>query len=185
MGTGIAQGDERAIEAAQAAISSPLLEEATIDGARGILINITGGEDMTLKEVAEASSLIHDTAHPDANIIFGTVIDRAMQGEVKVTVIATGFTREDTRELHTRGGPRSEPTAASIVRPGPIPWGEPGAEPPAQGQATGEPSVYRPGQSQGGDVPELDLSTDGFDPQFRGNLKDDLDVPAFLRKQMD
>src|SRR5206468_6248123 len=94
MGTGIASGPNRASEAARRAISSPLLEDATIDGARGILINITGGTDMTLHEVAEASSLVQRTADPEANIIFGTVIDKAMTEEVKITVIATGFNRE-------------------------------------------------------------------------------------------
>ncbi|MFQ5701747.1 MAG: cell division protein FtsZ, partial [Acidobacteriota bacterium] len=78
MGTGIATGENRAIEAAQRAISSPLLEDATIDGARGVLINITGGPTMTLFEVAEASNLVHEAAHEDANIIFGTVIDESM-----------------------------------------------------------------------------------------------------------
>src|SRR2546425_872306 len=94
MGTGVASGPNRAIEAAQRAISSPLLEDATIDGARGILINITGGTDMTLHEVAEASSLVQRTADPEANIIFGTVIDKAMTEDVKITVIATGLNRD-------------------------------------------------------------------------------------------
>jgi len=93
MGTGVAAGEHRAVEAAQRAISSPLLDDASIHGARGVLINISGGEDMTLHEVSEAAEIIHEAADPDANIIFGTVIDRAMQGEVKVTVIATGFHR--------------------------------------------------------------------------------------------
>jgi len=97
MGTGIATGEGRATEAAQKAISSPLLEDASIDGARGVLINITGGSAMTLFEVAEASNLIHQAAHEDANIIFGTVIDEAMGETIKVTVIATGF-REIRKE---------------------------------------------------------------------------------------
>ncbi len=91
MGTGVAGGENRAIEAAQKAISSPLLEDNTIQGAHGILLNITGGSDMSLYEVNEASSLIQAEAHEDANIIFGTVIDENMKDEIRITVIATGF----------------------------------------------------------------------------------------------
>jgi cell division protein FtsZ len=91
MGAGRARGETRATDATQQAISSPLLEEATIKGARGVLINITGGPDLTLAEVNEASSLIHQEADEDANIIFGAVIDETMREEMKITVIATGF----------------------------------------------------------------------------------------------
>lgn len=91
MGTGVASGENRAVEAAQRAISSPLLEDNTIQGARGILLNITGGPDMSLYEVNEASSLIQEEADDEANIIFGTVIDQNMQDEIRITVIATGF----------------------------------------------------------------------------------------------
>ena len=91
MGSGVARGENRAIEAAQRAISSPLLEESSIQGARGVLINITGGTDLSLYEVTEASTLIQEAAHEDANIIFGAVIDPTMEEQVRVTVIATGF----------------------------------------------------------------------------------------------
>ncbi len=91
MGTGIASGENRAIEAARKAISSPLLEDVAINGATGIIINITGGPDLTLFEVNEASSLITEEAHEDAEIIFGSVIDENLKDEVRVTVIATGF----------------------------------------------------------------------------------------------
>ncbi len=91
MGAGRASGENRAIEATQQAISSPLLEEATIQGAKGVLINITGGPDLTLFEVNEASSIIRESADDDANIIFGAVIDETMRDEMKITVIATGF----------------------------------------------------------------------------------------------
>ena len=91
MGTGVASGENRAVEAAQRAISSPLLEDYTIQGAHGILLNITGGSDMSLYEVNEASSLIQEEADEDANIIFGTVIDQNMEDEIRITVIATGF----------------------------------------------------------------------------------------------
>src|SRR5688572_993609 len=93
MGTGRAAGERRAIEAAQQAINSPLLEDVSINGATGILINITGGPDLTLFEVNEASSLIQEAAHEDANIIFGSVIDANIKDEVRITVIATGFDR--------------------------------------------------------------------------------------------
>ena len=91
MGTGVASGENRAVEAAQKAISSPLLEDNTIQGARGVLLNITGGSGMTLFEVNEASTLVQAEAHDDANIIFGTVIDDNMGDEMRITVIATGF----------------------------------------------------------------------------------------------
>jgi cell division protein FtsZ len=93
MGTGVGSGKRRAIEAAETAISSPLLEDVSIEGATGILINITGGPDLTLHEVNEASSLIQQAAHEDANIIFGSVIDPNLTDEVRITVIATGFDR--------------------------------------------------------------------------------------------
>jgi cell division protein FtsZ len=91
MGTGVMSGENRMIEAAKAAISSPLLEGASVQGARGVIINITGGHDMSLMEVNEASLLIQEAAHEDANIIFGAVVDPTLEGRVKVTVIATGF----------------------------------------------------------------------------------------------
>jgi cell division protein FtsZ len=94
MGAGRASGEHRAMEATQQAISSPLLEEATIEGAKGVLINITGGPDLTLFEVNEASSIIREAADEDANIIFGAVIDETLRDEMKITVIATGFDKE-------------------------------------------------------------------------------------------
>ena len=95
MGTGIAQGNDRALQAANRSISSPLLEEASIQGARGVLINITGSEGLLLHEVSEAASIIHKAADEDANIIFGAVIDETMTEEVKITVIATGFEKKE------------------------------------------------------------------------------------------
>jgi cell division protein FtsZ len=91
MGTGQASGENRAIQATNAAIASPLLEEASIEGAHGVLVNITGGSNLTLHEVNEATSIIQKAAHPEANIIFGAVIDERMQDAMKITVIATGF----------------------------------------------------------------------------------------------
>jgi len=101
MGTGIASGEDRAVDAATKAISSPLLVDTAIDGAHGVLINITGGKDVTLHEVSKSSELIHSMAHPEANIIFGTVIDESLKEMVKVTVIATGFDVVPERESVT------------------------------------------------------------------------------------
>lgn len=97
MGIGRATGDNRAIEAARAAIDSPLLE-VSIEGAKGILFNITGGPDLGMYEIDEAAKAITEAADPDANIIFGSIIDEAMSGEVKITVIATGFNNEEKKK---------------------------------------------------------------------------------------
>ncbi len=97
MGTGIAKGENRAVEAAQRAISSPLLEETSIEGAQGVLLNISGGHDLSLHEVAEAARIIAEAVDPDANIISGMVIDDDLADEMKVTVIATGFDRAAER----------------------------------------------------------------------------------------
>jgi len=91
MGTGVAEGPDRALEAARRAISSPLLEGASVNGARGVIINVTGGPDLSLVEVSEASCIVQEAADEDANIIFGAVIDPSLKGKVKITVIATGF----------------------------------------------------------------------------------------------
>jgi cell division protein FtsZ len=112
MGIGFGSGDQRAADAARDAVASPLLE-TTIDGARGILLNITGGSDLTLHEVNEAAEIVRASADKDANIIFGMVIDEKMSGEVKVTVVATGFTvsPESSRELeeqYSRPAPAEE-----------------------------------------------------------------------------
>ncbi|UCC39171.1 MAG: cell division protein FtsZ [Candidatus Aminicenantes bacterium] len=101
MGTGIASGENRAVDAAQKAISSPLLVDTSIEGAQGVLINITGGKDITLLEVSKSSQLIHSMAHSEANIIFGTVIDENLKEMVKVTVIATGFEQLQQKEMVT------------------------------------------------------------------------------------
>jgi cell division protein FtsZ len=93
MGTGVAEGQDRALEAARRAISSPLLEGASVNGARGVIINVTGGPDLSLLEVSDASTIVQEAAHEDANIIFGAVVDPSLKGKVKITVIATGFDR--------------------------------------------------------------------------------------------
>jgi cell division protein FtsZ len=166
MGTGTADGEHRAVEAAQRAVSSPLLEDASIHGARGVLINITGGEDMSLHEISEAAGIIQEAADPNANIIFGTVIDPDAKGIVKVTVIATGFLREQAR-IATHAGLGTEAGAAT--------------QQAVPEEATEQERFMRRGLS---DPLDFDASDEGFTPNF-GKMKDDLDVPAFLRKQMD
>jgi cell division protein FtsZ len=107
MGIGRASGDGRSVNAARAAIASPLLE-ASIEGARGLLLNVSGPSDLGLFEVNEAAEIVKETAHPDANIIFGAVIDDALGEEVRITVIAAGFDRYE--------GERAEPGAAVPAR---------------------------------------------------------------------
>ena len=119
MGTGLASGENRAVEAAQKAISSPLLVDTSIEGAHGVLINITGGRGMTLHEVSKASQLIHSMADPEANIIFGTVIDDSMKDTVKVTVIATGF--EESPEKFAEPAELPARTLARDKTPPPFP----------------------------------------------------------------
>jgi cell division protein FtsZ len=132
MGIGSARGDDRAVQAAELAISSPLLE-ASIDGAHGVLLSIQGGSDLGLFEINEAARLVQEAAHPEANIIFGTVIDDALGDEVRVTVIAAGFDgrgpvrRNDDRALGQVLGSTPRPTAtaaptqqARVVQPAPM-----------------------------------------------------------------
>jgi len=169
MGTGIASGEERAALAAQQAISSPLLDDVKIEGAQGVLVNITGGENMGLMEVDEATSVIYEEAGDDANIIFGAVIDPQMTEELNVTVIATGFTKgqhdfaQFKREAQTHS--ENEKRAA-----------EKDLETPAYQRR--QEQQDRMGSSK---------------PKHSGNsgsqasiyFDDDLEVPAFIRKQMD
>jgi len=146
MGTAIRSGENRAVEAAQAAMASPLLEAGAIDGARGILINITGSSKLRLSEVNAASSLIQTSAHEDANIIFGAVLDEKMQDEVKITVIATGFRDQmperRARMLNVEDTPvlsvpvmssenwMAEPAPVAVTKPAPASIMEAPAPPP-------------------------------------------------------
>lgn len=157
MGTGTAGGENRAIEAAQKAISSPLLEDNTIQGARGVLLNITGGPSMTLHEINEASSMIQAEVHEDANIIFGTVVDESMGDEIRITVIATGFkstetaARADVASLGSFRRPQSSISVPTFIR----------NEKPAD---TSPPL-------------QADTTEDDNRP--------DLEIPTFLRRQAD
>ena len=158
MGSGIATGENRAVEAAQKAISSPLLDEATVDGAQGILINITGGEDLTLMEINEASLMVQKNAHDDAHIIFGAVIDPKMEGEMRVTVIATGF----------------ESSAASLVEERPALKKVVGGDPHMSDHTD---SSYKHLKSLASSIKE-----ENQDP---GILNANFDIPTFLRKHAD
>jgi cell division protein FtsZ len=120
MGAGYASGRDRAITAAKQAISSPLLEDTSIDGAQGILVNLTGGSSLTLMELNDSISLIQGAAHPEANIIFGAVIDETLGDELRVTVVATGFDRDDIG--------LAEPARAQVQQP--QRQAQPAAEPP-------------------------------------------------------
>jgi cell division protein FtsZ len=194
MGTGIAEGQDRAMEAARRAISSPLLEGASVNGSRGVIINVTGGPDLSLVEVCEASSIVQEAADEDANIIFGAVVDPSLKGKVKITVIATGFgPLSATRPL---GAPPQTPVDLTAY------FDQPRlrAEMPSQAanaalervqasrfSITRRPTVEvasaaaaAPMQS----AAELDLS----DPAMRSaegdlDLSSPLDIPAFLRRQ--
>ena len=173
MGTATASGTRRAIEAAQKAIASPLLEAGAIDGARGILINITGSSSLKLAEVQEACTIIQTAAHDDANIIFGAVLDDKMKDSVKITVIATGFKDSDTRrrqqEVHDTFITAREPAGFSEPEfdPGPVP-----AAVAVQQHAT-EASMGQSGV----------ISLSAGRGMVANLEQDDLDVPAFLRKR--
>ena len=197
MGTGIGQGDTRAVDAAAAAISSPLLEDLSIEGARGVLINITGGSEMTLFEVNEASSLVHEAAHEDANIIVGAVIDDSLEeDELRVTVIATGLDADDVRRTPPEPRRRTQPDAPEEIAreremidvPNVTPIRDP--EPmPAHAHAEPEtPAAQQPmaanggqhgGQHGGQSADDMAQAGLGFESPF----EDELDTPAFLRKR--
>jgi cell division protein FtsZ len=188
MGTGIAKGENRALEASQRAISSPLLEETSIEGAKGVLINVSGGRDLTLHEVAEAARIIQGAVDPDANIITGMVIDESLDEEMKVTVIATGFRyagETPERAAAAMGMPVRPGAPAAPVGPryaasvGSGAASRPPAAEPKRDEATAEVPFYRKVLAQGtrGDDPG------GFGPNW-SNV-DDFDIPTVLRKQMD
>lgn len=156
MGMGVARGENRAVEAAKMSISSPLLEESSIKGARGILLNVTGGRDMSLHEVSEASSVIQEIVDPDANIIFGAVLSEHMADEVRVTVIATGFEATDVEKKTTVDNQLSIPSIPSS---------------PSQ----------KAREKRTGHLREVL----GESTEFPRYAEDDLDAPTFLRKQLD
>ncbi|MBM4384552.1 MAG: cell division protein FtsZ [Deltaproteobacteria bacterium] len=184
MGTGIGVGESRAKDAAYAAISSPLLEDVSIDGARGVLINITGGTDMTLWEVNEASTLIQEAAHEDANIIFGAVIDENMKpGEIRVTVIATGLEGERKLVAPDRGAATARPAPPSeSVYVQPI-RREAAPQPRAEKPVIAAPAPAPAPQTQRAAASVVQIHEPAQAPEFVSPFEDEYDVPAFLRKR--
>ena len=192
MGTGRAGGDRRAVEAMQGAISSPLLEDVSLDGATGLLVNITGGPSLTLYEVNEAVTMAQTAADPEANIIFGSVIDERMGDEVKITVIATGFAQKETPIRLVQKAQIAIPIAAPRPTPAPVV-----ASPtPATVLSTAAHAAAAPVEvprretvkvASGGPVPPRPpaipsrarppMSGEGFKP----GDEDQYDIPAFLR----
>ena len=198
MGTASGRGERRAVEAAQAAIASPLLEAGAIDGARGILINITGSSTLKLSEVNEASTIIQSAAHEDANIIFGAVLDEKMKDDVKITVIATGF-KDDVSLRRER--PTSVVASLSSVRTTPA-----HVPPPEMVMQAVEPEPHVSNGHASFDDPALEpvgvavvapaatrisapirdaTSLDAVRNSLHNIDGDDLDVPAFMRKRLE
>ena len=196
MGIGSANGEDRAVKAAELAIASPLLE-ASIDGAHGVLLSIQGGSDLGLFEINEAARLVQEVAHPEANIIFGAVIDDALGDEARVTVIAAGFDQVDVTSAppQAQAAPRSSsPQPASRPAPavpGTIPAAGAGAasaqptQPPAQtasSQDTAPQERALPEQQAGGAEQEQEEEIPNIvESDYSGGRNDDLDVPDFLK----
>ena len=181
MGTAMAEGHTRATDAANRAISSPLLEDASVDGARGVIINVTGGPDMSLMEVNEALTIIQEAAHEDANIIFGAVVDPELHGRVKITVIATGFDQPMARaaaaQVHT---PVDMGAYASQAR-------NVASQPPAAPEPVAPPTRFTITRRSGLDMPASRPLAQAVGQTGLPDLGDDslnspLDVPAFLRR---
>jgi cell division protein FtsZ len=198
MGTGIGRGENRAMEAAQQAIASPLLDNVSISGASGVLVNITGGEDLTLGEVHQINDIVHDAVGDEAEIIFGAVHEPAMMGEIRVTVIATGFDRymqTGTPAAETRGMGQpvhhgghqsfapsgSQPAAASSQAQKPQPGSVLPFPPRNPGVRTANPPG-RPAQWEGAPPrpPRVPPPSPSSSSEF-----DDMEIPTFIRRQMD
>ena len=180
MGTGTGDGESRAMNAANAAISSPLLEDASVKGARGVIINVTGGADLSLIEVSEASAIIQEAAHEEANIIFGAVVEPRMEGKVKITVIATGFDRPSSGARPATASATETPVDLQSYAA----WKQDAGERVAVGGGSRVPFTRRtvlelPMAQPATHATELADAGPGaeFEPASP------LDVPAFLRRQ--
>lgn len=192
MGIGTASGENRAVEAAKKAISSPLLEDVSVDGAMGILVNVTGGPSLTLHEVNAAIELITDAAHEDANIIFGYVMDPKKEEEVSITVIATGFEQNKNQRkmdqvYHSLAPQSSTNTASSKDIPTFIRRGFSQPEPAKKNVSMYPPMTASTNHSQIPSKPKssisiLDPIEDDSDMQNMSKKEENLDVPAFLRR---
>src|SRR2546423_6472314 len=176
MGTGIGRGDNRAIEAAQQAIASPLLDNVSVSGATGVLVNITGGADITLGEVHQINEIIHDAVGEDAEIIFGAVHEPAMQGEIRVTVIATGFDRERQQSASTQ--------QSVIAAPSPLVRGSPviPLRPPRGNGASRSTLAEIPRRTPPAVIPPVTPEKDRSSPE---QDLSDMEIPTFIRRQMD
>jgi cell division protein FtsZ len=183
MGTGLAEGEDRAVEAARRAISSPLLEGASVNGARGVIINVTGGPDLSLVEVSDASTIVQEAADEDANIIFGAVVDPLLKGKVKITVIATGFELPTSSRAATSMAqtPVDMSQYADVTRlradvpAAPIPVT------PARFSINRRPSVDLPYAAAAGSLRDGQTGAEDGSAEFEGDTG--YDVPAFLRRQ--
>ncbi len=187
MGIGRGSGDNRAIEAARSAIESPLLE-LSIDGAKGILFNITGGTDLGMYEIDEAAKAITEAADPDANIIFGAIIDEAMQGEVKITVIATGFEGEAGKRerrfgtINTQQVNRVPAAEYPNQAPQPVPQHQQQMPPQPQQPAQPQYPTYEPPTA-----PSIHRQPQQQPPVYDPNPEkeeEELDVPTFIRRKL-
>lgn len=195
MGTGRASGEKRALRAMEQAISSPLLEDVSIDGARGLLINITAGRDITLQEINEAICIAQDSADPEANIIFGSLVDENAKDEVKITVIATGFVSRDTtpRRVTLTEAPRAMPQQQPLLRAtSSVPTVTPAPVMPVAAVAPREEvASLVPGKSALTAPPPRTLSGEHrVSPPSRLTSarevtldEDQYDIPTFLRRQ--
>ena len=172
MGTGVGEGESRAVDAATRAVSSPLLEDTSVEGARGVIVNVTGGSDLSMIEVSEATSIIQEAAHEEANIIFGAVVDPSMEGRVKITVVATGFGRGDSAA-------RLSPSAAEtpIDLQNYTEWQS--DQPVAQTLAPALPVARRSTVSLPASPDQAPFTEDGEHLE----LDTSLETPVFLRRQ--
>ncbi len=183
MGTGFGEGDNRAQEAAQEAISSPLLDDVSIAGARGVLINITGGMDLAIDEVTQISSIIQEEAGDEAEIIFGAVHDPELEGKIRVTVIATGFDSSNEEKVIRPDFKRPRTQAHPQPQAYPQPKVEPMAQ-PAQHRQVIEEEVRVAAVGGGRPEPVLPLNRFPERTVTREQLSE-LDIPTFIRRQMD
>lgn len=192
MGSGFGEGDNRAQEAAQEAISSPLLDDVSIAGARGVLINITGGLDLAIDEVTQISSIIQEEAGEEAEIIFGAVHDPGLEGKVRVTVIATGFDsseeekviRPDFRRPQAQATPQAQPKPAS--EPTKVATEPAGRAKPADEDLVVMEEQAEPRVAMGGSRDDAVLPLNRF-PETTVSRRElsELDIPTFIRRQMD
>jgi cell division protein FtsZ len=186
MGAGVAEGENRAVEAAQQAISSPLLEDASIQGAKGVIFNVTGGDDLGLHEVSDAAQIIHDAADPEATIMLGYVRRKDMTGKIKVTVIATGFS---SNEKPRRAEPRdewAEERSRWIEERDRLIAAAGAPQPEGPPLLASLPVINQPSQRSVLEDTTL-FSDDGMLPHLDRDRLDrsDFEIPAFLRRMQD